>query len=137
MIDNNTDMLKYGYINKDGIYIHTSFDKNIPSIAHAIYGVNITKLGNCNIGIIDTDKNIPRFHIFTENNDNIIIRLDIADYYSKKYNLNIEQKNDINNIMNMNSIFKDLSVYSDLCSLWNDYNDTEIAFIQPDYMKLE
>lgn len=84
MIDNNTDMLKYGYINKDGIYIHTSFDKNIPSIAHAIYEVNITKLGNCNIGIIDTDKNIPRFHIFTENNDDIIIRLDIADYYSKK-----------------------------------------------------
>ena len=39
--------------------------------------------------------------------------------------------------MNMNSIFKDLSVYSNLCSLWNDYNDTEIAFIQPDYMKLE
>lgn len=118
------------------IYIHTSFDKNIPSIAHAIYGVNITKLGNCNIGIIDTDKDIPRFHIFTENNDDIIIRLDIADYYSKKYNLNIEQKNDINNIMNMNSIFKDLSVYNDLCSLWND-NNTEIAFIQPNYMELE
>ena len=136
MIDNNTDMLKYGYINKDGIYIHTSFNKNIPGIAHAIYGVNITKLGNCNIGIIDTDKDIPRFHIFTENNDDIIIRLDIADYYSKKYNLNIEQKNDINNIMNMNSIFKDLSVYNDLCSLWND-NNTEIAFIQPNYMELE
>lgn len=133
MITNNTDMLKYGYINEDGVYIHTSFDKDIPSISHAIYDVYILNLGRCNIGIIDKDRNIPRFHIFTEDDNDIIIRLDIADYYDKKYNFSISQKNDLNNIMNMASIFNNLSVYDDLCSLWNDYNNTDIKFIQPDY----
>ena len=136
MINNNMDMLKYGYINEDGIYIHTSFDKNISSISHAIYNINITNLGNCNIGIIDTDRIIPRFHIFTEWNDDIIIRLDIPKYYLEKYKLDLQQKNDLNDIMNMQSIFNNMSVYDDLCSLWNDYNNTNIIFIQPDYIKL-
>lgn len=136
MIDNHTDELKYGYYNENGIYIHTSFSEDIPSIVHAIYGVNISDLGICNIGVIDTERDIPRFHIFTEDDKDIVVMLAESKYMCDNIDLNDIQKESINNAMNLKSIFDNLTVYEDLCSLWNDYNDTEIDFIQPDYRQL-
>ena len=134
MTSNNDDILKYGHFNGNGVYIHDSFDEsNIKTISHSICNVAINGLGLCNIGIIDQDRGIPRFHIFTNDNNDISIRLDIPEYYNTYIILSNLQKDDINNIMKMESIFGKLLVYDDLCSLWNDQNNTNIKFIKPDY----